>query len=79
MFMISTGIEVILARIANNPMSTNVATPEDAANLVFIRINFLTTSFLNNAKIFYLVAKLMLIHSKPFFHRKILNALVEKS
>jgi hypothetical protein len=46
MFIISTGIEVILANNANRPMSTKVATPEDAANLVFIKNNFFNSSLL---------------------------------
>ena len=46
MFITSTGIEVILARSANNPMSTKVATPEDAANLVFIKNNFFNNALL---------------------------------
>lgn len=60
-FMISTGIDVIFAKRANNPISTKVATPEDAANLVFIRISFFMTSLLIKALFLDAAAKLMLI------------------
>lgn len=48
MLINSTGIDVIFDKRANNPMSTKVATPEDAANLVFSRNNFFITSFFIN-------------------------------
>ena len=46
----TTGIDVILANRANSPISTKVATPEDAANLVFIKISFFITSFVINSE-----------------------------
>jgi len=66
-FIISTGIDVIFDNKANNPISTKVATPEDAANLVFNRNNFFITSVFNNAFRLNLAAKLTLIQTKPFF------------
>ncbi len=56
---ISTGMVVIFDNSANNPISTKVATPEEAANLVFIRINFLISSLFINTLFLDYAAKLM--------------------
>ncbi|MDF1697703.1 MAG: hypothetical protein P1U56_17790 [Saprospiraceae bacterium] len=70
--IISTGMEVILANKANIPISTRVATPDEAANFVFKTISFFITFFVNNGEFLLVAAKVMLNQSKHFFLVKFL-------